>query len=184
MAVSVFRAHAAHFVVFGVPALALVLSIGWQEVRARVRTRQPVGVERRPPRRSPATWTASAGLAVAGAVHLSIIREHFHEYVLSGAFFALLAIAQLAIAAWVAMQPERAPLRAIAMTSACVVGLWLASRTTGLPVGPEPWKPESWGALDAIAGAAELLTVAGCVVALHRPAPVARTRRAEPAMVR
>lgn len=34
--------------------------------------------------------------------------------------------------------------------------VWAISRTTGLPVGPAPWRPEPVGAIDSIATADEL----------------------------
>ena len=37
-----------------------------------------------------------------------------------------------------------------------VAALWMISRTSGLPIGPQPWAPESVGALDSIATANEI----------------------------
>jgi hypothetical protein len=43
------------------------------------------------------------------------------------------------------------------VASTCVVLLWIASRTIGLPIGPEPWTAESVGAIDVLASLDELL---------------------------
>jgi hypothetical protein len=182
-AASVFRTHAAHFIVFGLPVVALVATVGGQELRARMRARdgraheprasEPCALdatreaERALDRGSVGLWVATGGLAVSALVHASVIREHFHEYVLFGVFFTLLFLAQGAIAVLIAFRPARATVRAVALASAWVVVLWLVSRTTGLPFGPEVWEPERYGALDAVASAAELLTVIGCLAALY-----------------
>jgi hypothetical protein len=51
-----------------------------------------------------------------------------------------------------------------------VVILWIVTRTTGIPLGPTPWRPEAYGAADEISSALEALTVWGCWIALH-PTP-------------
>jgi len=166
-AVSVFRAHAAHFVVFGLPVAVLVASVGWQELRARRPAAPPRPAEPAPEPGSIALHTAAWGLVLAALVHAIVIPEHFREYVLYGVFFSALAAVQLACAWWIARRPQRRFVRAVAISSACVVGLWIVSRTTGLPIGPTPWRPEGFGAADEISSAAEALTVWGCWMALH-----------------
>jgi hypothetical protein len=60
-------------------------------------------------------------------------------------------------------RPTPGTVRAVALTSALVVALWIISRTTGLPLGPERWEPEPFGRLDIIASGAELVTFVACV---------------------
>lgn len=59
------------------------------------------------------------------------------------------------------------------MGNATVVAVWAASRTTGLPIGPEPWMAESIGTLDLLAVGLELLLV----VAVARTLRVTAGRR-------
>jgi hypothetical protein len=105
---------------------------------------------------------------VAGAVHLTIIRQHFQESVLYGGFFLALTIVQFGFAAWVVWRPTPALLRAGALASVAVVLLWLATRTTGIPVGPGAGDVEPFGVPDAIASGAELVTALLCLPALYR----------------
>jgi hypothetical protein len=175
-AVSVLRAHAAHFVVFGLPVAALVGTVGFQELRSRVRgaaTDPAMGRWRRElplDRTSIGLRLASVGLLASALIHASVIREHFGEYVLYGVFFSLLSAVQALVGVWIAFRPSRRLLRAVALTSVWVVVLWVVSRTTGLPIGPEPWRPEAWGALDVAASCAELVTAIGCWSALAQRA--------------
>jgi hypothetical protein len=47
------------------------------------------------------------------------------------------------------------------------------SRTSGIPLGPEQWQPETIGSLDAASTVAELITMVGCLMQL-RMSPVRR----------
>jgi hypothetical protein len=101
--------------------------------------------------------------AGAGAIHLSVASDHFHEYWLFGAFFISLGIAQVGWAALVAIHgPSRALLLATTGNTA-VVALWIASRTTGLPLGSHPGAPEALGFPDLTATLFEVVLV-GCAV--------------------
>jgi hypothetical protein len=100
----------------------------------------------------------ACGLAwCASLIHVQAAVEHLNEYALYAVFFALLAPLQFAWGVAVYRRPARILLRAGAVMSLLVAGLWLMSRTTGLPIGPEPWRPESVGAADSIATADELV---------------------------
>jgi hypothetical protein len=166
MGVSVVRAHAAHFVVFGLPVLALVFTVGWQELRARW-TPPERAAEPAPERGSVGLRTAAWGLLVAALIHAFVIPAHFRASALYGAFFTALALVQIACACWIVRQPSRRFVRAVAISSASVVVLWVVSRTTGLPIGPTPWRPEGYGAADEISSALEAVTMWGCWIALH-----------------
>jgi hypothetical protein len=95
--------------------------------------------------------------------------EHFRESLVYGLFFAGVTVAQGLVAVVVVRGPDRRVLRWVALGSASVVVLWLVSRTTGVPVGREPWRAESFGGLDVLASLAELVTVVGCVLHLRVP---------------
>jgi hypothetical protein len=92
----------------------------------------------------------------AALIHISAAIGHVHESGLYVLFFALLAPTQLAWGFLVCRRSTRELLLAGAALSLLVAAVWLISRTTGLPVGPEPWRPEAVGAVDAIATADEL----------------------------
>jgi hypothetical protein len=91
----------------------------------------------------------------AGLIHVGAAIGHLDEYTLYAVFFEVLAVAQLWWGVAVYRAPSAALLRAGAVMSLLVVALWIVSRTTGLPIGPEPWRPEPVGLIDAIASADE-----------------------------
>ena len=112
-----------------------------------------------------AAVTASLG---AAGIHFAVIEEHLAEYALFGFLFLGLAWFQ---ALWsflffVRQSRLRAWLGIVLNLGA--VAVWVMSRTTGLPIGPDPWKPEVVGALDVAASLLELVVVA-CVIALVAP---------------
>jgi hypothetical protein len=164
---AVMGGHAAHFVVFGVPIAILVGTVGWQEMRAL----RPKGSESGTDllsdgRLTDGLWVAVAGLVLAGAVHAAVIPEHLHHYLLFGVFFAGLSVVELWLAVVLIRRPERRLVGFVAIGSALTIVLWLMSRTTGIPIGPEQWTPEPFGALDIAASGAELVTAVGCVAHL------------------
>ncbi len=120
-------------------------------------------------------WAGFASLG-AGLVHLAVLQEHYEQWWLFGAFFAVVGTAQV-LWAVAALARDDAPLpRTVSYANLVVVGLWLITRTTGLPIGPEPWRAEALGRADVLAVALELAVVALVVAAgrLRRPA-LART---------
>jgi hypothetical protein len=104
----------------------------------------------------------------AAAVHVFVIEAHLAEYWLFGVFFAVLAALQAAWAVAVLLRPTRRLLSWGAVGNAIVVGVWLVSRTVGLPLGPEAGSPEAVGFIDTAATVFEALLVGG-VVALLKP---------------
>jgi hypothetical protein len=125
-------------------------------------------------------WTAAtaAGLSWgAAAIHFAVIGEHFAEYPPYGVAFAALAWFQVGWAfAWVLGRRFPLALTAIAINAGALV-VWAASRTVGLPVGPEPGELEPVGALDVLAGVLE----AGLIALLAWDLRV-RSRRFRPAL--
>lgn len=101
--------------------------------------------------------------AGAGTIHLSVAAGHLHEYVLFGAFFIALGIAQLGWAALIALLGPSRRLLIPATANAAVVVLWAVSRTVGLPLGPSPGVPEAVGFPDVTASLFEGVLV-GCVL--------------------
>jgi hypothetical protein len=158
------RGHIVHVIVFGVPMVTLVGAIALQEIRGR-----RSGSQRMPLRfdgRSPDLRAAAAGLLAAGAVHAIVIPEHFHEYFAYGVFFSVLTALQIWLAVVLTVRPSSRLVRFVAVGSAWVVVLYVVSRTSGLPIGPEPWHAESLGKLDLAATCAEFITLIGCSMQL------------------
>ena len=108
------------------------------------------------------SWTA-------GFVHVAACSSHLDEYAPFAVAFALLAAVQFGWGVLAYRRPTRALLVAGALLSVGTVAVWLLSRTTGLPFGPEAWQPEPWGLPDTVASADELTLVALLVAGrLHR----------------
>ena len=126
-------------------------------------------------------WAGFASLG-AGLVHLAVVQEHLDEWWLYGVFFAVLGAAQL-LWAMAALARDEAPFpRTVALANVAVVLLWLVTRTTGLPVGPEPWEAEAFGRADVLATVLELVVVALLVAlprlaATEQPVPAGRGSR-------
>ena len=96
---------------------------------------------------------------------------HFREYWLFGLLFAIVAPLQLAWAELVRRRPrDRRLLAAGALGNGAIAAVWIASRTTGLPIGPHPGEPEPAGLKDVLATADELLCAAIVAVLLVRAA--------------
>ena len=119
--------------------------------------------------RSRSPWLALSGLCsvVAALVHVVVMPSHLDEYWLFGLFFGVLAALQLGYAGLLALRPSRGLLAAGALVNAATVGLWLVSRTVGLPIGPAPGVPEPVGPLDVLSTAAELVLVVATACALR-----------------
>ncbi len=114
-----------------------------------------------------------AGLAAlsagAAAIHFAVIFEHFAEYVLYGVFFLIISWAQLIWAAAVVWRPGRLWLTLGIAGNALILVIYVASRTAGLPFGPDVASPEPVGGVDLVSGILELALIAGCAALLWRP---------------
>ena len=137
-----------------------------QEVRATPATARPYVLG--------GLASLSAG---AAAIHFAVISEHFAEYALYGAFFLVLSWAQLVWAAVVLWRPSRLWLWLGAAGNALVLVVYVASRTAGLPVGPDVGHPEPAGGLDVVSAVLELALIAGCAALLWRPSLAGRPVR-------
>jgi hypothetical protein len=54
------------------------------------------------------------------------------------------------------------------LANGALIGIWLVSRTIGVPIGPDTWTPERVGALDVGATLLEVVLVAGSAAILRR----------------
>jgi hypothetical protein len=137
--------------------------------------------------------------AGAAAIHFAVMFEHFTEYSLYGVFFLILAWAQLVWPiAGIALpfltwsqgkaRPQRfpagwsrsglTPLAARRMAvwlwlgivgNVGVVAVYFASRSIGLPIGPDTTSVETWGGLDLVCTIEEILLVVIAAAVLARP---------------
>ena len=121
----------------------------------------------------------------AAVIHFAVTFEHFQEYVLYGTFFLIISWAQLIWAVGLFWQPsgfsasrgapersrpwERIWLWLGIAGNAIVLVIYIASRTAGLPFGPDLHNPESVGALDVVSCALEFVLIIGCAALLWRP---------------
>jgi hypothetical protein len=111
---------------------------------------------------------AAAALSfLAGAVHIAALPEHVGESLLFGAFFGVSGTFQVATGLALRARASRVLWAAVLAANAGVAGLWVLSRTTGVPAGPRPWVPERIGPLDAVATLCEIALVVLAVFRLR-----------------
>src|SRR5215472_8968373 len=115
--------------------------------------------------------------AAAAAIHFAVVFEHFKDYTLYGVFFLVLAWAQLIWPAVLLWRPSRLWLWLGIAGNAIVLAVYVASRTAGLPFGPDLHNAESVGALDVMSCVLEAGLIAGCAALLWRPSLLDRPVR-------
>lgn len=136
-------------------------------------------VRTEPPTIRPYLLGGLAALSIgAAAIHFAVVFEHFSEYTLYGVFFLAISWAQAIWPAVLLWRPSRLWLWLSLAGNAIILAVYVASRTVGLPFGPDLHSPESVGALDVMSCVLEFGLIAGCAVLLWRPSladrPVAR----------
>jgi hypothetical protein len=109
----------------------------------------------------------------AAAAHFAVTSDHFAEFWLYGAFFALVAWLQLLWAGQVYAARTRPLSRALLLAgmagNALVAAVWLLTRTAGAPVGPSAGVREAVSLLDAATTSFEVLIAATCALLLAVP---------------
>ena len=115
--------------------------------------------------------------AGAAAIHFAVVFEHFNEYVLYGAFFLVVSWAQAIWAAVALWRPSRLWLWLGIAGNTIILVVYFASRTTGLPFGPDKGHTEPFGALDVVSAILEFALIAGCAALLWRPSLAGRRVR-------
>jgi len=103
-------------------------------------------------------YRVAGGLAVvAGLIHLYVAPAHFVEEGLAfGVFMLVVGAAQMVVGVAFLEEPTRAPVQATIIGTLLVVLLYLVSRTTGLPFGPHPGRPEGVDTVDVVSKTTEL----------------------------
>lgn len=107
--------------------------------------------------------------AVTGVIHAKAMFDHASHDWLFGLFFGVLTYGQVLWAVRVWRRPEdRRWWTAVAVASLGVVGIWIISRTVGLPFGPWAYEAEAVGIADLAASLNEIV-LAGLIFAMLRP---------------
>jgi hypothetical protein len=119
-------------------------------------------------------WQVAAFSAGAAAIHFAEISTHFEEYWIFGTFFFAVAWFQAGSAVAFVARPNRRLAALLVIVNLITIGIWIWSRMTGLPIGPEAGESEAIGAADLLATVLEALLVAW-VVAVRAPAIRSRT---------
>jgi hypothetical protein len=120
----------------------------------------------------------------AATIHVAVMEDHFAEFFAFGVFFAAVAWLQVAWAVGILVAPSRPLLWAAVVGNVVVVVVWVVSRTTGLPFGPEPGVAEAAGFLDVFSTILELVLAAGAgVLLVQRGSEVLVAGRAAVALV-
>jgi len=117
-------------------------------------------------RRDAARLALALASVGAGVIHLALGPEHMAEWAVLGWGFYASGALQLAFGVLL-VRRERL-LRTGALLSLAFVGVWLVSRTTGLPAGPEKWEAEAVGRADLLCIGLELVVGIGALVLARR----------------
>jgi hypothetical protein len=122
-------------------------------------------------RLGPAAGAAAALSLVAAWVHLAYTASHWRDWWAYGAFFLAMGVYQGLCAAALVRRPRSAEVAAgVIAGNLAIVGMYVLSRTAGIPMGPHAGVVEEAGAIDLGVTAAEVAIVA-CAIARLRPRP-------------
>jgi hypothetical protein len=113
---------------------------------------------------------AAAGLSLLAAwVHLAYVASHWQDWWAYGAFFLGMGVFQGVSVPAIVHRPRSTPVAlAVIAGNLAIVGMYVLSRTAGIPMGPHEGVVEEAGAIDLAVTAAEVAVVA-CLVTLLRP---------------
>jgi len=107
-------------------------------------------------------YVAAALSLLAAIIHLWVMPEHFEEWWGYGTFFLVVALAQRLYALFLLRRPSRPLLLLGVAGNLTIVILWLATRTSGIPLlGPHAGDIEEIGALDLFCTLAEIGVIFG-----------------------
>ena len=114
----------------------------------------------------------AGGLVGSAVIHAAVVPEHLQEWAAAGLFFILLTLAQVVVADQLLRRPGSRTVLAAAAVSLLPLVVWLASRTVGLPFGPDAGAAEAVGLADVVACLLEAGTLIAAVTLLrHRARP-------------
>lgn len=112
----------------------------------------------------------------AAAIHLVVVLANAPAFGSREVFYAVVALAQLALASGLARRPSRRLVIVTAVTTVVLVALAGLSRTVGLPIGP-PWQTPDAGDAELTASGLELLSAAVLLIKAARQKPRATRSR-------
>lgn len=116
-------------------------------------------------------FLAAVGFLAAGIIHVAQVAIHLNEDVRFGAFFVVVGGLQLT-AALALVRARRPAWYWLGIAgSVATIGIWLVSRSVGLPFGAEPGSPEVVGLADAAASLLEGVTIVALVLWLRDRTP-------------
>jgi hypothetical protein len=101
--------------------------------------------------------SAVAFLFGPASVHLAVVPAHLSEYLPYGIFSLVVGFAQMGLAAGLVFRPSSALLLSGAAGNLLVIGVWLATRTIGLP--GVPGMPEAEALPDLISNVTEFVAI-------------------------
>ncbi|MBA0125852.1 hypothetical protein H0B56_09890 [Haloechinothrix sp. YIM 98757] len=106
-----------------------------------------------------ATVVAAFASVGAGVIHAAVTPQHWQEWIPAGAFFAGIALFQLAWAGAVLRLPHTPVIGVAIAANLASMALWGASRTWGVPFGPHAGEPEAIGIAGVLAVLFEAIVV-------------------------
>ena len=113
--------------------------------------------------RWPLAWFIAPAVAFlsvgAGYVHLAYTQSHWTVWWGYGAFFIATGVYQLLFAPLLLKWPSRPLIAAGIAGNLAIVGMYVYSRTEGIPMGPHARVVEKAGAVDLVTTAGEILLV-------------------------
>lgn len=105
----------------------------------------------------------------AGVIHLAMVPSHAEVSAVEGVGFAIAGWFQLIVAMVLMTRPGRGLLRLTIVANLAFIGVWVMSRTTGLPFGDHAWHAETVGFVDVSSVAIEAALILAAGVLLVRP---------------
>ncbi len=134
----------------------------------------PVSAKVTPEISMPARVILAVISATAGVMHFVMMPAHWGEWTVEGIGFAVAGWFGLLIALAVVIRPSRAVLTAGVLGNLVFIGLWVVSRISGFPMGPNNGHAETVGFVDLSAVALEAAFVIAALVLIARPGALRR----------
>lgn len=113
----------------------------------------------------------------AGVIHLAFAPEHLTEYLPLGVGFVVSGVLQIAWGLTIPFHESRRLLRAGGLATVVFIGVYLMSRTVGLPLGPDAFQAEAFAPADLLCCALEVPVALGALALSRRPGALRRPLR-------
>ena len=115
-------------------------------------------------------WAASLTIET-GLLHAIACSDHFREWWGYGVFFLAVALCQIIGGTALLVTSSRGLYLTGIVGMAVVLAVWAASRTVGVPIGPDGGGPEPIGLLDGACSLLEATVICVLLRLLRRPSP-------------